>query len=123
MDLMPDLERDMIADRIIITHLENKELAREFYAAMCNMRWEKIDERDRDQKIIDKLKGINSNIWSISWRGSGRVIAGLRNMFYNTTEDYIDFYCGGNEGLVSPLVEECFNRIGWKQCPWEEEIV
>ena len=121
--ITPDLESDMIADATIIKLLKDDKIAREFYAAMCNMRWQKIDSGPEDEQIINKLKGIDPNIWSVGWRGSGGIIADLRNMFYNTNEDYIYYYCGGNEGFVSDTVNENFERMGWKQCPWDDDII
>ena len=115
---LPDLEKDISNSSIIIAYLKDKEVATEFYSALCNMRWEKIDERPDDIRIIDKLKGINSNIWSVSWRGAGAIIADIRNKHYNTTEDYMDYYSSGIEGHVFPFVEQCFKELGWKKYPW-----
>ena len=121
MDITFDLEADMSKDAIVIALLVNEAIAAEFYAALCNMRWQKIIDIPDDEQIINKLKGVNPEIWSCSWRCSGGIIADIRNTQYNTHEDYMAFYCSGNEGFVSDLVNECFNRMGWKQCPWEKD--
>jgi hypothetical protein len=115
-----DLSREMMDDDTIVNHLKDISIATDFYRALCNMRWKKITALDKQEQIIDKLKGIDSLIWSCSWRSSGGIIADIRNKHYNTTEDYMDYYCAGQEGEISPLVERCFNDIGWVQCPWPD---
>lgn len=121
MDISYNLEVDMAKDAIVIAYLKDKNVAIEFYSAMCNMRWRKIITIPEDEQIIEKLKGIDSTIWSCSWRSAGGIIADIRHYNYNTKEDYMDFYCSGNEGLVSNLVMECFGRMGWTPVPWENE--
>ena len=116
-----DLEFEMEKDAIVIAYLADDVIAKEFYAALCNMRWKKITDTPEDQRIIDKLKGVDPTVWSCSWRGSGGIIADLRNVHYNKAEDYMSFYCSGNEGFVSERVEECFTRMGWKQHPWDDD--
>lgn len=119
MDLDPSsLEREMAKDAIVIAYLKDENTAGEFYSALCNMRWRKLSILSEDERIIDKLKGVESDVWSCSWRYAGGIIADIRNANYNTTEDYMDFYCHGNEGWVSDLVKECFNRMGWVEHPW-----
>jgi hypothetical protein len=120
-DELPDLEKDMSDSPIIVSYLKDKTFAIEFYQALCNMQWEKIDKRSEDLRIIDKLRGINPDIWSVTWRGSGQLIANIRNKNYNTKEDYMHYYCSGQEGNVSPLVEKCFKELGWKKRPWEDD--
>lgn len=112
-----DLECEMRKDAIVIAYLADVSVAKEFYSSLCNMRWKKIVDIPEDQQIIDKLKGIGYTGWSCSWRGAARIIADIRNVNYNKSEDYVDFYCSGMEGLVSTRVNECFERMGWKQCP------
>lgn len=112
------LNYDMGCDDIVIGYLADDTMAREFYAALCNMQWCKIADTPEDELIIDRLKGINSDPWSCSWRAAGAIIADIRNMHYNKSESYIDFFCSGNEGIVSFAVEKCFRRMGWVQMPW-----
>jgi len=119
MDITYNLEVEMAGDAIVITYLKDRDIAVQFYSALCNMRWRKINALPDDQRIIEKLKGIDSNIWSCSWRFAGGIIADIRNSNYNTNEDYIHFYCSGNEGDVSDIVKECFKRMGWEPCPWD----
>ena len=116
-----DLESDMMADPAVIAHCATEDMAREFYSAICNMRWRKINTLPEDERIMDILRGDESDVWSCSWRYAGGIIADIRNKHYNTNEQYIDFYCTGNEGYVSETVEECFKNLGWKPYPWEDD--
>lgn len=117
-----DLSHEMCYDAIVVAYLENDDIARQFYAALCNMRWKKIVNIPEDQQIIDKLMGVDPNIWSCTWRYSGGVIADIRNANYNKEEDYMDYYCSGNEGAVSDIVKECFKRMGWEPEPWDDNV-
>ena len=67
--------------------------ANKVYANLCNLVW---------------YDYINDEVISKSWRGAGGFVADIRNI----GEDYIDFYCSGNEGEVDPEIEELFNANG-----------
>lgn len=116
-----DLEKEMKEDKILIGLLADRDIAVEFYSALCNMRWRKIACMSDADLIMDKLKGTESDLWSSTWRNSGGMIADIRNDHYNTVEDYMDFYCKGNEGHVSDRVKECFKRMGWEPAPWGDD--
>lgn len=119
MDLdSPNLADEMEKDAIVIRYLRDSYIAQEFYRALCNMRWRKTNHLPDDEKIIDKLKGIHSDVWHCSWRASGGIIADIRNVNYNLQEDYMNYYCIGAEGEVSDTVRECFERMGWEPYPW-----
>src|SRR5271165_7686476 len=114
-----NLDAEMAEDAIVIAYLNDVEIARDFYRALCNMQWVKISHLSEEDQVIEKLKGISSEyIWSASWRSAGGIVADIRNRYYNTKEDYMDFYCSGDEGSITDLVRECFNRIGWKPVPY-----
>lgn len=118
-----DLEYDLAKDSVVISYLKDVKIARQFYAALCDMQWEKINSTlPDDTRIVEKLQGINSDIWHCSWRHAGGIIADIRNANYNVKEDYVDFYCSGNEGVVTNLVKECLERIGWKPLPWDDNV-
>lgn len=118
MDVAPDLSAEMASDKIVITYLADIEAAKDFYRALSNMRWRKSDI-DEEDLILDRLKGVRNDVCSYSWRTAGWIIADIRNTHYNANEDYMDFYCSGNEGHVTDLVKECFERMGWFPFPWE----
>ena len=67
--------------------------ANKVYANLCNLVW---------------YDYINDEVISQSWRGAGGFVAGIRNL----GEDYMDFYCSGNEGRVDAEIEELFNDNG-----------
>jgi len=119
LDLL-SLSDEMAKDAIVIQYLKDLSIAKEFYASMCNMRWRKINYLPDDEKIIDRLKGDEGDVWSCSWRASGGIIADIRNANYNHNEDYMDYYCSGNEGDITSTVRECFERMGWEPYPWEK---
>lgn len=78
--------------------------ARELYGALCNMRWRRIGDADRE------------HLASMSWRMAGGVVADL----YGEGGDYIDWYCSGNEGEVSERVRARLAALGWEPVPWPE---
>mgnify|MGYP000340760845 CR=1 FL=1 len=109
-----DLYKEMCHDRIVIEYLKDIAIAREFYQSLCNVDWyPKNPPLTEDEQIIKKLKGEHEPSWSCSWRTAGGFIADIRNKHYNTAEGYMDFYCSGEEGVVTDLVNNCFDRMGW----------
>ena len=48
-------------------------------------------------------------IYSCSWRYAGGMIAEIRDV----GEDYLDFYCSGNESIVDDEIREDLEKIGW----------
>lgn len=107
-----NLESDMRNDLFLISLLRDREVAFCFYNALCNVTWQKIADLDKEDLIVEKLKG-NTRIWSCSWRYAGGIISDIRNKEYNKREDYLSYYCSGHEGTVTELVEDCFKRLGW----------
>jgi hypothetical protein len=67
--------------------------ANKVYANLCNLVW---------------YDYINDEVISQSWRGAGGFVADIRNV----GEDYMDFYCSGNEGKVDVEIEKLFNDNG-----------
>lgn len=115
MDLERDLFEEMCADRIVIEYLKDVEVSRDFYRALCNVDWYLIlPPLPPDEQIMSILRGDKHPHWSCSWRTAGGYIAEIRNKHYNLAEDYMDFYCSGDEGTVTDQVRECFERMGWK---------
>ncbi len=109
-----DLYQEMSTDRIVIDYLKDLSLATDFYGALCNVDWYlKRPPLPEDELIMHKLKGERDEYWSCSWRTAGRFISEIRNRHYGFTENYMNFYCAGNEGQVTDLVRECFERMGW----------
>lgn len=93
-----DLEHDIPKHAPLMARLRaDKEFARQFYATLCNHRFRHTTWRDE------------SDYWSCSWRYAAGFIAKLRG----NTEDYLDFYCSGEEGYVIPDVLDALKDIGW----------
>ena len=68
------------------------------YAALCNNDFIKLDL----WSILKERK------WSCSWRYAGGIIAHMRQ-----EGDYIDWYCTGDEGIVTGEIKEDFKQLGW----------
>jgi hypothetical protein len=109
----PDLEEDITNDPAIIALLRDPDIARQFYASMCNITWKKLRDMPEDERIVETLKGNEYHTWLCSWRAAGSIIAKLRNLNYEAGEDYMNYYCSGGEGFASPIVVENFKRLGW----------
>lgn len=114
------LEKDMKGDPEIISLCKDREIAKDFYRAICNMQWKK-NNIPEDEQIIQKLQGYDPGVWSCTWRYAGGIISDIRNDNYKTAEDYMSFYCSGEEGYVSEIVEDNFNRLGWIKYPYEDD--
>lgn len=66
------------------------------------MRWSR---RDADTEPV-----------SMSWRSAGDVVAHLACRGF-----YLDYYCSGNEGVVSARVQDALGALGWIPAPWPED--
>jgi hypothetical protein len=75
--------------------------ARELYAALCNMQW-----RLRE----------GGELVSMSWRSAGATVARLTGR----GECYLDYYCSGNEGIISKRIGEALGALGWTPVPWPD---
>ncbi len=109
----PDLEYDIINDREIVALCADPEIAKQFYAGMCNIAWKKLKELPEDDLIVETLKGNEYRWWLCSWRSAGGIIARVRNASLGINERYMDFFCSGNEGFASEIVIDNFKRLGW----------
>lgn len=116
-----NLEQDMKNSAEVIALVADEEVANDFYRALCNMRWKKAPGIPDDELIIEKLKGSEVGVWSCSWRYAGGIIADIRNEHHGKSEDYMNFYCAGNESLITDTVRKCFGDMGWEPYPWEDE--
>ena len=121
-----DLEYDLRSTQWILDKARASETyAQNVYAALCNMRWQKLD-------VLPILK---DEFWSCSWRSAGGIVA---NMLQKG--DYIDWYCSGirhgytpeedpeydNKGFVpeSYITEEIradFQKLGWIPSEWPDD--
>ena len=72
--------------------------AQNIYAAMCNMRWQRLDA----------FPILKDEYWSCSWRSAGGIVADMLEQ-----GDYIDWYCsgmGGLDGDYDPAGGETFEQ-------------
>jgi hypothetical protein len=106
--MTPDLEKDLLKVDYIIQKCKNNDVyAQNLYAALCNNKFFKNNEE-----------------WTCSWRMSGGIVAGIRNM----GEDYIDWYCSGigcktqgyvPESVVTSEIRNDLLNLGWVVKPYE----
>jgi hypothetical protein len=99
--------------------------AQNIYAAMCNMRWQKLDT----------FPILKEEYWSCSWRHAGGIVADMQQK-----GDYIDWYCSGirngfdmggspedgpagyvPEGVITEEIRVDFQKIGWIPSEWPED--
>lgn len=69
--------------------------AQALYAALCNVRWYRAEDPTKDT--------------GVSWRMAGSLVAALRFK----GEDYMDYYCSGNEGRVMSWIANAMEKLGW----------
>lgn len=126
-----DLEWDLRSTGWIVAKARaNEYYAQNIYAALCNMKWQRIDV----------WPVLADQTWSCSWRSAGGIVADLRG-----EGDYIDWYCSGmgglnseyegdetdeewkqrtrfvSEGTVTDEIREDLQQLGWAPVPWEDE--
>jgi len=95
----------------------NSDFAGELYSSLCNIEWVDLEAKlpEGVDAMVDKLNGVTYNTtWSCSWRAAGGIVADLRNKYLKANEDYMDWYCRGNEGYVSDLVLHTLAQHGFK---------
>jgi hypothetical protein len=126
-----DLEYDLRTTEWILAKARTRDdYAQNIYAAMCNMRWQRLD-------VFPILK---DEYWSCSWRSAGGIVA---NMLQKG--DYIDWYCSGmggmsgydedsetfeqwqertkyvSEGTVTEEIRADFQKLGWIPSEWPDD--
>lgn len=82
--------------------LSSRTYAEQVYDALCNIHYCSLNDP--------------SNVWSCSWRYAAHFVGSLRNH-----ENYMEFYCSGNEGTISEEVESDFLALGWRQIDREDQ--
>jgi hypothetical protein len=126
-----DLEYDLRTTEWILEKARTRdEYAQNIYAAMCNMRWQRLD-------VFPILK---DEYWSCSWRSAGGIVADMLQK-----GDYVDWYCSGmgglsgydqdsetyeewqvrtgyvSEGTVTEEIRADFQKLGWVPSEWPDE--
>jgi hypothetical protein len=102
---MNNLEHDITATAWFCEKVRTSDsYAQNLYAAMCNMRFMKLD-------VVPILK---DEYWSASWRAAGGIVARIQGK-----GDYMDWYCSGMGGFATLADEtdndakELFDRLGY----------
>ena len=94
----PDLEKDLRSSKEIHDKCVFSETyCRYLYAALCNNRF-----------------FYNDKEWTCSWRYAGGIVADILEK-----GEYLDWYCGGNEGFVTDEIRLDLLKLGWVVKPYE----
>jgi hypothetical protein len=104
----PDLEQEISDNFYIRDRLhDDRRYAEQLYSALCSVQWQKQDV----------LPLLADSMWTCSWRTAGAIVAKLRGR----GENYLDFYCGGSEGVVDPEIEYDLGRMDWKPVYYDND--
>lgn len=100
------LESDLINAEWIIEKVQNETYAQNLYAALCNNRFVK-----------------NKHDWSCTWRYAGGIVADLRWLYNNSSDNYTRWYCSGvwddgkegtvTEGTITEEIMLDLTKLGW----------
>ncbi len=123
-----NLEYDLRTTEWILEKARTRdEYAQNIYAALCNMRWQRLD-------VLPILK---DEFWTCSWRSAGGIVADMLEK-----GDYIDWYCSGMggladydtdpeewqartkyvpEGTVTEEIRADFQKLGWVPSEWPDD--
>lgn len=126
-----NLEYDLRTTDWILEKARSRDAyAQNIYAALCNMRWQKLD-------VLPILK---DEFWSCSWRHAGGIVADMLQK-----GDYIDWYCSGIRGdeseidyegalergmdlrnyvpesVVTEEIRADFQKLGWVPSEWPDD--
>jgi hypothetical protein len=93
-----DLEQDLINNNTIVSKCVHSEIyCLDLYGALCNNRFFYGDRE-----------------WTCTWRMAGGIVAEIINR-----GNYIDWYCSGNEGIVTDEIKLDLMMMGWIVKPYE----
>lgn len=88
---MANFEKDL---KRLKVRLQDDIFAQHLYATLCNNEF---------------IHTVSNDHYSCSWRHAGGLVAAIREK----GEDYLDFYCSGNEGNIHNDVLAELVSIGW----------
>lgn len=128
-----NLEYDLRSTDWILAKARTRDsYAQNVYAALCNMRWQRLD-------VFPILK---EEYWSCSWRHAGGIVADMLEK-----GDYIDWYCSGmgglnqeydaketdeqwqartgyvSEGTITEEIRVDFQKLGWVPSEWPDDEI
>lgn len=94
-----NLEYDLRTTEWILNKVRSsREYGVDLYAALCN----------NDFTKQDMWEILKESTWSCSWRYAGGILADMME-----EGDYMDWYCSGNEGVVTDEIHEDLCKLGW----------
>jgi len=102
-----DLEASLRCDKYIMAAIIDRGFAEELYAALTNIKWFRAGEDTKDEGAAHCM----------TFRYAAGLIAEMRS----AGENYMDFYCCSQEGVVSERIQGELNRIGWKWKAYGDE--
>lgn len=101
MELARDLEKDLFSNSTIVSKCVNSEIyCRDLYGALCNNRFFYGDYE-----------------WTCSWRMAGGIVADIIK-----SGNYLDWYCSGNESVVTDEIRLDLMKMGWTIKPYEPRL-
>lgn len=102
-----DLERDLYRTSWVWDDMESSPtLAKELYQTLCNHRFRHETMTTEDEP------------WACTWRYAGEIASTL----HDPNETYLDYYCSGLEGEISPTIEELLAELGWTVVDEPEDV-
>ncbi len=94
----PNFKRDLWK---LEFRIQDDSYAQALYAALCNVQWLHYSQEPK-------------NAYGCTWRYAGGLVADMRDK----GENYLDFYCSGNEGKVRKDVKDDLLVLGYKPIPY-----
>jgi hypothetical protein len=109
---MIDFEKDL---QKLAAKMQDDKYAQKVYAALCNVVWVHKSRPENYKQVQEDIwikSEWNRAEWeySCSWRSAGALVADIRDK----GENYLDFYCNGNEGNVDEEVAEDLKVLDWE---------
>ena len=111
-----DAFEDMRTNDEFISLLADDEFCVLLWGSIVNCTWVKAFDpslSDAEQVQAYLTYEVDDRTWSASFRGMGGIIASIRNEFHNKNENYMDWYCSGEYGVIAPIVREAMFKLGW----------
>ena len=97
----PDLEYDLLNNERIVSKCVNSPIyCKDLYGALCNNRFFYSDKE-----------------WTCTWRMAGGIVADMIK-----DGNYMDWYCSGNESVVTDEIKLDLMMMGWTVKPYEPRL-
>lgn len=102
-----DLEQDLLRNDAVRKLVQtDRDFGYELYAALCN-----------NQFVHTRMEHPDKDYWSCTWRYAGSIVSDIAS----EGGDYMNYYCSGREGAISPRVAEILTTMDWSGHPWPGE--